>query len=392
MADINNAFATHNASFRSKYTYEMSKYYTDKMMQLIDEKSKKDVYPLDFGDGRKLKIPFSLEGYVPDGRGGTRVYLPIILMHRIGTLVSEDGHRLYEFLIEYDTESPSVGIYFGCRGVTVDGFNHDEEILRFCDDAEAVSTEIKRVLNNMFVDIDFSNRFKYTDNANDGTYWLFWLSLNEEEDIKTVGVNATEVIYNVFERYLKGEVFSNAPLNKKKSQKVSMCFTDETYQALLKQMDYYEVTDADLKKTKMIEEKSKRAKETFELFLTILQQKRIIVKDSSYEHAYRVLSEIDKEEYSAAGFVRMIYAFLYYLCTKDLFTQKANKNKENKYKYSICVPWTALCDVFLDKDGNAFNAMQLKTQLNAIKKDKKSADFEKEFEKLSGIISDWFES
>ena len=377
MADIQNDFATLNASFRNEYTYEASKHYVEKMQKLLGKHStQSDVYNLYFDNEKKLEIPVALKGYVPDGKGGVRLELLYTLMHRIDTLYSKDGHRLYEFLIEYDVESPSVGIYYGCRGVTVDGFDHTQEIAQFRHDYDMVKTEICRVLNNTFLDKDFSHRLKLTDNANDGTYWLFWITLNEEEDICDVGVNATTMIRNVFKRYLDGEEFSNAELSKKRPKKESMSFTNETFQCLLDNMKYYHFGGKIENK-----EKSKKAQELFKRFLKKAQQKRIMIKDPSYECAYKVLHAIDKEECGNADFVRMMYAFFDYLYSKELFYKKENKTY-------IELPWEDLRKVFLDKDGNAFPE-SIKTQLNSIKK---SYNFETEIETLKEVISGWLDS
>ena len=375
MAGINNDFATLNASFRDEYTYHRaSESYVKKMKQLLGRKSiKSDVYDLYFDNDKKLEIPVALKGYVPDGKGGVRLELLYTLMHRIDTLYSKDGRRLYEFLIEYDVESPSVGIYYGCRGVTVDGFDHTQEIAQFRHDYDMVKTEICRVLNNTFLDKDFSHRLKLTDNANDGTYWLFWITLNEEEDICDVGVNATTIIRNVFKRYLDGEVFSNAELSKKRPKKESMSFTNETFQCLLDNMKYYHFGGKIENK-----EKSKKAQELFKRFLEKAQQERIMIKDPSYECAYKVLHAIDKEECGNADFVRMMYAFFDYLCDKELLYKKENETYIN-------LPWENFRKVFLDKDGNAFSE-SIKTQLNS---SKKRCNFETEIETLKEVISGW---
>lgn len=155
MTDVKNDFARLNASFRDEYTYQSSESYVNKMKQLLGEHSTQSgVYNLYSDNDKNLEIPVALKGYVPDGKGGVRLELPYTLMHRIGTLHSKDGHRLYEFLIEYDVELPSVGIYYGCRGVTVDGFDHTQEIEQFRHDYDMVETEIRRVLNNTFLDND----------------------------------------------------------------------------------------------------------------------------------------------------------------------------------------------------------------------------------------------
>ena len=374
MADINNDFATLNASFRDEYTYETSKRYIEKMQELLGKHStQSDVYNLYFDNDKKLEIPVALKGYLLDGKGGVRLELLYTLMHRIDTLYSKDGRRLYEFLIEYDVESPSVGIYYGCRGVTVDGFDHTQEIEHFRHDYDKVKTEMCRVLNNTFLDKDFSHRLKLTDNANDGTYWLFWITLNEEEDICDVGVNATTIIRNVFKRYLDGEVFSNAELSKKRPKKESMSFTNETFQGLLDNMKYYHFGGKIEDK-----EKTKEAQELFKRFLEKAQQERIMIKDPSYECAYKVLHAIDKEECGNADFVRMMYAFFDYLCDKELLYKKENETYIN-------LPWENFRKVFLDKDGNAFSE-SIKTQLNS---SKKRCNFETEIETLKEVISGW---
>jgi hypothetical protein len=355
------------------------------MQKLLGEvDAETETYPIKFDVDRKLEIPVALKGYVPDGNGGVRSVLPIILMHRIDILKSEDGHRLYEFLIEYEVDSPSVGIYYGCRGVTVDGFDHTQEIAQFRHDYDMVKTEICRVLNNTFLDKDFSHRLKLTDNANDGTYWLFWITLNEEEDICDVGVNATTIIRNVFKRYLDGEEFSNVAVPEKQPKKERMCFTNATYNALLAKMKYYDsriyIGDTYYDKIEN-KEKTKKAQELFKRFLKKAQQERIMIKDPSYECAYKVLHAIDKEECSNADFVRMMYAFFDYLYGKELFNKKENETYIN-------LPWENFRKVFLDKDGNTFPE-SIKTQLNSIKK---SYNFETEIETLKEVISGWLDS
>lgn len=384
MADIQNDFATLNASFRDEYTHQASEFYVEKMKQLLGKYSTKSgVYNLYFDNDKKLEIPVALKGYVSDGKGGVRLELLYTLMHRIDTLYSKDGHRLYEFLIEYDVESPSVGIYYGCRGVTVDGFDHTQEIAQFRHDYDMVKTEICRVLNNTFLDKDFSHRLKLTDNANDGTYWLFWITLNEEEDICDVGVNATTIIRNVFKRYLDGEEFSNVAVSEKQNKKERMCFTNATYNALLAKMKYYDsriyIGDTYYDKIEN-KEKTKKAQELFKCFLEKAQQERIMIKDPSYECAYKVLHAIDKEECGNADFVRMMYAFFDYLYGKELFNKKENETYIN-------LPWENFRKVFLDKDGNTFPE-SIKTQLNSIKK---SYNFETEIETLKEVISGWLD-
>ena len=45
------------------------------------------------------------------GRLLSGIEKPELLMYHVDVLHSQDGHRAYEFLIEYCTNDPSVGIY-----------------------------------------------------------------------------------------------------------------------------------------------------------------------------------------------------------------------------------------------------------------------------------------
>lgn len=312
---------TDQYSLRLKYTAEASEFYRRKMMGLIE------------------RDKHELRGYIPDGKGGIRSELPATLMYRIDTLKSADAHRLYEFLIEYDTDTPAEGIYYGCRGITVDGFNHEEEIEQFRQEREIVLPEMCRILNNTFPHKDFSHRFKLPDNADDGTYWLFWITLNEEEDIKKVGVTATTIIRNVFRRYLNGETLPGGKLPEKSFEKSPICFTNDTYRALIERIQYEDGK-------KIIDyQKTAEAREVFERFIVGAEHMRLIARDPNYECAWRMQRE------DRVDFGRMMYAFFEYLYNNDLI---AKAYKENDYHETFQVPWTALIKVFLDIDGNVY--------------------------------------
>ena len=87
-------------------------------------------------------------------------------MYRLEPILSPDGHRTYEFLIECNTKVSAEGIYYGVRRLTNDGYDPETELHRFQQDWEAVKAEVCTVLNNIFTNKDFSHRFKMTDNYN----------------------------------------------------------------------------------------------------------------------------------------------------------------------------------------------------------------------------------
>lgn len=312
---------TEQYALRLQYTAEASKFYRKKMMGLIE------------------RDKHELRGYIPDGKDGIRSELPATLMYRIDTLKSADGHRLYEFLIEYDTDTPAEGIYYGCRGITVDGYDHVQEIEQFRQEREIVLPEMCRILNNTFPLKDFSHRFKLPDNADDDTYWLFWITLNEEEDIKKVGVTATTIIRNVFRRYLNGETLPGGKLPEKSFEKSPIYFTNETYRALIDRIQYE-------RGKKIIDyQKTAKARELFERFIVGAEHMRLIARDPNYECAWRMQRE------DRVDFGRMMYAFFEYLYNNDLIYKAY---KENDYHETFQVPWTALIKVFLDIDGNVY--------------------------------------
>lgn len=340
--------------FDEKYAYEASEFYKLKMLELVN-------------NDRNRK--HELEGYVPDGKGGIFKKLENTWMYRIATLQSADGHCLYEFLIEYNTDEPSVGIYYGCRGITVRGYDHVKGIERFRKERAIVLPEMCKILNNTFPNKDFSHRFKVTDNANDNTYWLFWLTLNEEEDINKVGITATTIIRNVFRRYLNGEELSKGELPQKHFENEPTCFTKATYEALITSIRYIDDRkDEDSIKTAM-------ARNLFERFINRAECNNLIVMDSNYERAWRVQRE------NHVDFARMAYAFFKYLHNKGLINKAFSTDSD---KATIQVPWTALVKVFLDQDGNAYS-QSIKTQVSKIKQDE---DFQKKINYYISIIKD----
>ena len=332
-------------TLRERYTAEAAEFYRQKMESII---------------GNDPNRRHELRGYIPDGVGGTRVELPATLMYRIDTLRSDDGHRQYEFLIECDIDTPSTGIYYGCRGVTVDGFDHTREIEKYRKDREIILPEICQILNNTFPLKDFSHRFKLTDNAQDGTYWLFWLTLNEEEDVAKVGVTATTIMRNVFQRYLGGDKeLADYPMPCKSFENERTCFTNDTYKAFLNS-----IKCIDMNKREDYQ-KSAEARAVVEQFINGACNQRMLIKDLNYECAFRVVAPL-----SDAGFARTMYALFEHLYNQGLI-QKGFKLNESSQ--TIQVPWKAICKVFLDKDGHAYQE-SIRTQVMKIKQDE---DFEK---------------
>lgn len=290
-----------DAEYRKRYTEEASNFYIEKMRELI---------------GKDKTREHELAGFVPG------LILPNHMMYRIGTLVNQDKIRSYEFLIEYNTTKPSEGIYYGCRGITKEGADHEHTIELFREDWSNIKGLLCQVLNNIFPDKDFSIRFKMTDNANTNTYWLFWISLYEDEDINNVGVVATKKIKDVFEYYLEGK--AGKPLEEPESKTIlpKMAFTNSCYQRLLEQF-----------KNKML----------FEHLLRCFEDEGWIEKSPLYEKAwiFKGLGEHNKN----VDFI----AILQWMQSNKMFID-IKKDKK--------IPWTPFASVFLAHDGKNFGSLR----------------------------------
>ena len=309
-----------NDYYAAKYVAEASLFYEEKMLQLVD------------GDREKLRT--SVPG----------VPLPHHLAYKLEPLYSKNGHRMYEFLIEYHTKKPSEGIYYGCRGVTLTGYEHKEEIEQFRAEWELIKSEVCTILNNTFPAKDYSHRFRMTDNANDQTYWVFWISLNEDEDIREVALRAIRIIRSVYERLINGEIFEEKPILRKKSTD-RVQFTINDYKELLKQIKYVGGGTAAEKR-----QRTQEARKMFKLFIEEVCHQRLMTRNNSYECAWQFLiTNVDA--------ARMMLAWFQYMDEQLLFHPASTT-------YKLKVPWAQIARVFLNCDGLAFNSAYLRQYAN----------------------------
>ena len=308
-----------NEAYWRKYTEEASEFYKTKMLRL----------------GTMDELRGSFHG----------IDAPNHLMYKIDTLYSQDGHRAYEFLIEYDVYEPSVGIYYGCKGLTLEGYNHEKEIERFNTEWVQIKGLVCTILNNTFPGKNFSRRIKCTDNANDNTYWPFWITLNEEEDIKEVGIRALTIIRNVYKCFLDGKEITKKELPSVKYNPDLTSFTKDAYKRLLQKFFIYKRAS----KGKVInEELTTKNVHLFETFMRNAELRRIFYKDPNYEFAWQT------QELSNSDFIRLITAFYQYMVDNEMLKSKGGTGVAN-------VPWKELSGVILSSDGIPF-AESLRTQ------------------------------
>lgn len=179
-----------------------------------------------------------------DTYNGIRSQIHIIYKLKVGErgetfVLSKDGKRGYEFVIEFDKDDAGYGIYYGCKGL-IKGGNQEEEIENLIKEWKKIKNETAYVLGNTFPGKDFYHRFKVTNNANNKTFWPFWISLYEEENIKEVAARAVKIISRIYKRMINGIVCKdkdydkNKDYDKKEHAKTQTAFTKEAFEKALK--------------------------------------------------------------------------------------------------------------------------------------------------------------
>lgn len=265
------------------------------------------------------------------------------LMYRVETILSPCGARRYEFLIEYDICNPSQGIYFGCKSLTLPGHRHSKEISIANDDWQRVKPHALLRLNNIFIDKDFDYRFQNTDNANDNTFWPFWISLYEDEDPQALAVRALSAIASAYRQLFEGTLppISDKITFKEKKIITRTAFTEEAYSRLRDSIQsYVKAISASSHEHKM--SKQIRAWKLFEIFLAKSEETGILHKVDYYEKAWML---------------NCSYSDIDFKCLMTLLFKRLSECLDIE---SIRIPWSNLIAIFLRSDGTTFK-QQIKT-------------------------------
>lgn len=243
-------------------------------------------------------------------------------------LTSKDGNRGYEFLVEFDKYDPEYGIYYGCRGLILGG-DQKEEIDNFLNEwKDSIMPGLCEALNNTFVTMDFSHRFLMTDNANNKTFWPFWIALGEDEDVVKVAARATSLVAKAYKRFLSGEGLAKGQVDEK-TLEVETKFTFDAYHKVLKELE---------------KERGIEARRKYECFIRSAEASKIIEKNDRYECCWKFpsLQNID-------------VAHLMDLLSNEIGLKNTDSAR-------VGVPWKYFIPVFLSKEDKPFDS--LKKSLN----------------------------
>lgn len=284
---------------------------------------------------------------------------PMHMMYKLGTLHRKgEPHGCgYEFLIEYDKDEPTVGIYYGCKCLFPEGVDPAPYISQFNEEWESVRNEICTLLNNIFPEKDFSHRFKMTNNANNGTYWPFWITLYEDEDICDVGLRATKIIREVYKRMLeKRSTQYEKPKPKNTRELTLTAFTEKAY-------DDFVTSITKKLYPKDIHKYESEVCEILKRFIKEATDKGFIYDVPSYERAWAITLP-------AVDFAFLIEA-LFDFIGKNIGTASV-----------ISPQWQNVCRVFLDKEERPWGK-------DVLKQFRKVNDAKAKANEAQAIVAKW---
>lgn len=244
-------------------------------------------------------------------------------------LYSKDKHRAYEFLVEFDKEDTSYGIYYGCRALVCEGDLRDEVNI-LTQEWETVRGEVCEILNNTFPTKDYSRRFRVTNNTNDNTFWPFWITLDPDEDIVEVAARATRLIAKVYERYLtmKPQYYNPVKMPTSMTATTTTAFTIVARDNVFKEIrgDYGKEAEANFKKFIRLARKP---------------ENNIIQQDTRYEYAYRFIRTT----------LEGIAATIALICKEYGILRVREDGHES-------IPWDLFDAIFLAPDGDPLSSIR----------------------------------
>jgi len=279
--------------------------------------------------------------------------IPHIMMYKLKIgdngetiIMSKDGHRGYEFLVEFDKDSFEYGIYYGCRATILKGDISEEIHIVKLEWEHILSKIICQVLDNTFIGKKFRWRFLPTNNANDNTYWAFWITLASDEDIVEVAARATYLIGKTYKYYLEDndveqldELIEIAEFDSNENGVIHSPtrFSNESYEESLIGISKIGEVSRGTKEYKDQERARKRA--IFEAFIDGAIRENIIEIAYQYEKGFNIVS-IDN------------VTFAHLLVQLCLYIKGASETEIlNEDLHEMKIPWGNFTPLFLSARG-----------------------------------------
>ena len=286
-----------------------------------------------------------LKDYLPADKSPRQILLrgePRYIEHIEEQINSADGHRRYDLLIEYDIYHPSHGIYFGCRSTTLPSLDHASECMVALKEWNAILPLALRRLNNVFPEKDFSCRLRDTDNANDRTFWPFWISLHEDESPEDVARVALRILAAAYRDYSVG-IGSGIMIPEKthiEYPEVNTAFSDKAYEKFIERLSK---NVSAVSKAEKREQNIRTSIILFECILKGLEEMEVLVRSKAYEFAWIVSQDVADIEFTAL--VKTIFELI---------------KKHLGVTGQLKIPWRHIIRLFLRHDESPYKE-QIKT-------------------------------
>lgn len=276
--------------------------------------------------------------YVPPGLDCTLQGIPQKhhLMYKIEPIEHPSGLARYEFLVEYDRYEPHVGIYFGCKCITLNDADHREMIEKYMHEWNEIRHHICTVLNNSFPTKEFRHRFRVTNNGENRTFWPSWIGLYDDEDME-FALTVLRIFRKAYEQYFAGTLKECRRLKPIAYRHVETAFTETAFNNLTEVVGKAYGWD-----------NAAKAIELFTRFILNASADGVFAQDPSYDYAWRY---VGKPEIRLIG-SKIEFSTLIHLLTQEIGVRLGIKNPKEKVK----TPWEHVYKVFLDAHGVAFKS------------------------------------
>ena len=256
------------------------------------------------------------------------------LMYKIESLDHPSGRARYEFLVEYDRMEPTVGIYLGCKCITLGDADHRAMIDMYMQEWNSIRHHICTVLNNSFPTKEFRHRFRVTNNGENNTFWPSWIGLYDDEDME-FALAVLRIMRNAYRQYFNGTLTECGKLPPIPYRHVPASFTASAFDDLTESMGNAYGRD-----------RSKAAKELFSKFVMNATELEIFMEDPSYDYALRYIGNPSM----ALNGSNIEFSTIMHLLTLEI----GNRVGCGNHGKSLKTPWENIWKVFLDSKGVAF--------------------------------------
>ncbi len=274
--------------------------------------------------------------YVPPGLDCTLQGIPQRhhLMYKIEPLDHPSGNARYEFLVEYDRMEPHVGIYFGCKCITLGDADHREMIELYMQEWNRIRHHICTVLNNSFPTKEFRHRFRVTNNGENRTFWPSWIGLYDDEDMD-FALTVLRIFRKAYEQYFDGTLKECRRLAPISYRHVETAFTETAFTNLNEAFGKAYGPD-----------NIEAAKIMFSRFILVASELGILTPDPSYDYAWRYVGNPEMR----LGGSNIEFSTLIHLLTQEIGIRLGIRNPKEEVK----TPWEHIYKVFLDAHGVAY--------------------------------------